>query len=87
VRREGRYDHGPDQREQWLAEVTQVQAALDHFVPRGFEIMKVYYEPAELGARLGELGWLVQVSTTPSYFLYGAGTQGAAASAGDEGQG
>jgi demethylmenaquinone methyltransferase/2-methoxy-6-polyprenyl-1,4-benzoquinol methylase len=40
---------------------------------REFDIYKIYYEPAELAARLTALGWSLTVDTTESYFLYGAG--------------
>jgi SAM-dependent methyltransferase len=33
--RQGRYDHGPEFKARWLAEVAEVQAALDRFAPTG----------------------------------------------------
>jgi demethylmenaquinone methyltransferase/2-methoxy-6-polyprenyl-1,4-benzoquinol methylase len=40
---------------------------------REFRIVKVYYRPAELEARLERMGWSITVSDTPSFFLYGEG--------------
>jgi demethylmenaquinone methyltransferase/2-methoxy-6-polyprenyl-1,4-benzoquinol methylase len=33
--RQGRYDHGPELKARWLAEVSELQAALDRFTPSG----------------------------------------------------
>ncbi len=44
---------------------------------REFDVVKVFYEPAELEARLAALGWDVAVRTTDLYFLYGQGSRGA----------
>ena len=41
---------------------------------REFRIVKVFYRPDELAARLSALGWAVEAQTTATYFLYGAGT-------------
>lgn len=38
-----------------------------------FEIVKVFYEPADLAARLKELGWSIAVEHTGDYFLSGHG--------------
>lgn len=38
---------------------------------RFFEIYKVFYDPADLQAQLGGLGWDAHVTTTANYFLYG----------------
>jgi ubiquinone/menaquinone biosynthesis C-methylase UbiE len=38
-----------------------------------YRVVKVFYEPDELQARLTKLGWRIQVHTTGSYFLYGLG--------------
>jgi demethylmenaquinone methyltransferase/2-methoxy-6-polyprenyl-1,4-benzoquinol methylase len=40
---------------------------------RTFRIVKVFYEPDELTAKLNDLGWNIRVQTTANYFLYGAG--------------
>lgn len=40
---------------------------------RGFRMVKVYYEPAALQARLRKLGWEAEVATVSSRFLYGRG--------------
>ncbi len=42
---------------------------------REFRIVKVFYRPEDLTARLAALGWRVTVSTTGSHFLYGSGTR------------
>ena len=41
---------------------------------REFRVVKVFYQPDDLAARLAALGWDVAVQTTPTYFLYGTGT-------------
>ncbi|MGZ3668081.1 MAG: class I SAM-dependent methyltransferase, partial [Ktedonobacterales bacterium] len=38
-----------------------------------FRIVKVFYQPAELAARLKARGWEIAVESTPNYFLYGFG--------------
>jgi SAM-dependent methyltransferase len=38
---------------------------------REFEIVKRYYEPAGLRARLAQLGWEADVRSTGEYFIYG----------------
>ena len=38
---------------------------------RRFDIVKVFYHPRELLARLEELGWEGEVSETPEFFLWG----------------
>ncbi len=49
----------------------------DHIVTREladgrrFEIVKVFYHPQDLLARLEEMGWEGEVSTTPEFFLWG----------------
>ena len=40
---------------------------------RTFRIVKVFYEPDELVAKLRDLGWSIQIQTTANYFLYGFG--------------
>jgi protein-L-isoaspartate O-methyltransferase len=40
---------------------------------REFRIVKVFYRPDELANRLADMGWQVEVRTTPSHFLYGFG--------------
>ncbi len=40
---------------------------------RAFRIVKVYYQPTELEARLRRMGWDVTVCATPTFFLYGEG--------------
>ncbi len=41
---------------------------------REFRVVKVFYRPGDLSARLAALGWEVAVQATPNYFLYGTGT-------------
>jgi demethylmenaquinone methyltransferase/2-methoxy-6-polyprenyl-1,4-benzoquinol methylase len=38
---------------------------------REFRIVKVFYEPAALAAKLGPLGWRASLAQTPRYFVYG----------------
>jgi demethylmenaquinone methyltransferase/2-methoxy-6-polyprenyl-1,4-benzoquinol methylase len=40
---------------------------------REFHIVKVFYRPDALAARLAEMGWQVEIHATPSYFLHGRG--------------
>ena len=40
---------------------------------RTFRIIKLFYRPDELAARLMELGWRIIVQATTHYFLYGYG--------------
>jgi SAM-dependent methyltransferase len=44
---------------------------------RTFRIVKVFYDPAELRARLRGLGWEVEVGTTGEHFLVGSGAPSA----------
>jgi demethylmenaquinone methyltransferase/2-methoxy-6-polyprenyl-1,4-benzoquinol methylase len=41
---------------------------------RTFRVVKVFYEPAELEARLQSLGWTASVATTATFFLHGTAT-------------
>lgn len=61
--------------------------AVDHPVPdaggseavrrlddgRTYRIVKRFYEPGALSARLSELGWQLEVEATPTFFLWGRG--------------
>ncbi|HXU56864.1 MAG TPA: class I SAM-dependent methyltransferase, partial [Casimicrobiaceae bacterium] len=38
---------------------------------REFRIVKVFYEPAALAAKLDALGWKADLAQTPHYFIYG----------------
>jgi SAM-dependent methyltransferase len=40
---------------------------------REFRIVKVYYDPVELEARLAGMGWRISVRTTEKHLLYGFG--------------
>ncbi|MEP6996323.1 MAG: class I SAM-dependent methyltransferase [Betaproteobacteria bacterium] len=42
---------------------------------REFRIVKVFYEPAALAAKLTPLGWRPALSQTPHYFIYGEVTR------------
>ena len=42
---------------------------------REFRIVKVFYEPAALAAKLDELGWNASIAQTPHYFIYGEVTR------------
>jgi demethylmenaquinone methyltransferase/2-methoxy-6-polyprenyl-1,4-benzoquinol methylase len=39
---------------------------------REFRIVKLFWEPRALAARLGALGWSATLAQTPSYFIYGS---------------
>lgn len=40
---------------------------------REFRIVKIFYDPEELSARLSDLGWNLRVRTTEDHLLYGFG--------------
>jgi demethylmenaquinone methyltransferase/2-methoxy-6-polyprenyl-1,4-benzoquinol methylase len=40
---------------------------------REFNIVKIFYQPAELEAKLRKTGWQITAAETPQYFLYGQG--------------
>jgi SAM-dependent methyltransferase len=40
---------------------------------REYRIVKVFYQPEALAAKLVDLGWQMSVQATPTYFLYGSG--------------
>ncbi len=40
---------------------------------RVFHIVKVYYEPADLGERLATLGWDASITSTDEFFIHGWG--------------
>lgn len=42
---------------------------------RRYQIVKIFYEPERLTRQLSELSWQVDVKTTSTYFLYGAGSK------------
>lgn len=68
---------------------SEVASAVDHRLPeqgaetmlrrladgREYTIVKRFHEPEALERRLSELGWDVEVDTTPEFFLYGAGSR------------
>ena len=39
---------------------------------REFRIVKLFWEPRALAARLGALGWSAAIAQTPSYFIHGS---------------
>jgi SAM-dependent methyltransferase len=67
---------------------SDLASAIDHKLPREgeetmlrrladgreFQIVKHFYEPEPLQRRLVDLGWSVQIQTTPEFFLYGQAT-------------
>jgi demethylmenaquinone methyltransferase/2-methoxy-6-polyprenyl-1,4-benzoquinol methylase len=67
---------------------TERSTAADHVLPsdgddtmtrrlddgREFQIVKRFYDPAELERALGELGWSASVGATPEFFIYGTAT-------------
>jgi demethylmenaquinone methyltransferase/2-methoxy-6-polyprenyl-1,4-benzoquinol methylase len=42
---------------------------------REFQIVKVFYEPAQLVERLRAIGWTATIDTTGEFFLYGTATR------------
>ena len=42
---------------------------------QSYTIVKIYYSPADLAARLASLGWDIAVRRTDNYFLYGEGVR------------
>ena len=44
---------------------------------REYRIVKRFYEPDALQRRLADLGWTVQIESTPEYFIYGQGYRAA----------
>ena len=42
---------------------------------RSYQIVKIFYEPAELQQALAALGWRVDVARTETYFIYGQGAR------------
>jgi len=38
-------------------------------------IVKHFHEPVTLQRRLAELGWAVEVRSTPTFFIYGEGSR------------
>src|SRR3984893_6244449 len=49
---------------------------------REFRIVKVFYEPESLTARLRQIGWNAALDRTASYFIYGSAERDAAVVAG-----
>ncbi len=41
---------------------------------REFSIVKIFYEPAALAAKLAPLGWRAELRQTRRYFIYGEAT-------------
>lgn len=68
---------------------TDRSTAADHVLPSGgedtmtrrlddgreFRIVKRFYDPEELGARLAGLGWQAAVGATPEFFIYGTASR------------
>ncbi|MDQ2672079.1 MAG: class I SAM-dependent methyltransferase [Actinomycetota bacterium] len=65
--------------ETWAAKESAGQAPRDHTTlrrlndGREFRIVKVFYDPVELEARLAGMGWRISVRTTEKHLLYGFG--------------
>lgn len=73
---------------------TETSTALDHQLEgetattlsrklndgREFNIVKVFYRPETLAAKLAGLGWQMKITATPNYFLYGFGAPAQAGS-------
>jgi ubiquinone/menaquinone biosynthesis C-methylase UbiE len=65
--------------ETWAEKDRLGQAPQDHTTlrqlndGREFRIVKIFYDPEELSARLRDLGWDVRVGTTENHLLYGFG--------------
>ena len=79
---------GPEGRVFFLDSLRSRQAsAVDHELPeqdeetmlrrladgREYRIVKRFHEPQPLQRRLAELGWRIDVSSTPTFFVYGQG--------------
>lgn len=79
---------GPDGRVFFLDSARSARAsAADHRLPRAgeetmvrrlkdgreYRIVKLFHQPGALQRRLGDLGWTMQVESTPEYFVYGHG--------------
>jgi demethylmenaquinone methyltransferase/2-methoxy-6-polyprenyl-1,4-benzoquinol methylase len=60
----------------WVS--SQVTDAINHRRledGRTFNVIKVFYDPAELRGRLESMGWSASVATTPTFFLHGTATR------------
>jgi SAM-dependent methyltransferase len=66
-------DSGVDHKPSEAGEGTMVRRLEDG---REYQIVKRFYEPEALQRRLAELGWAMQVESTPEYFIYGQGRLG-----------
>jgi 2-polyprenyl-3-methyl-5-hydroxy-6-metoxy-1,4-benzoquinol methylase len=69
---------------------TERSTAADHVLPsddedtmtrklddgRAFQIVKRFYDPAELTQALAEIGWQAEVSATDEFFIYGTAAPG-----------
>jgi SAM-dependent methyltransferase len=73
---DSRYSHESTARDHVLggAEMSRTARRLND--GREYEIVKVFYEPRALAARLASLGWHADVRTTAQFFLYGTATLG-----------
>jgi SAM-dependent methyltransferase len=65
--------------ETWAEKESAGRAPRDHTTlrrlndGREFRIVKVFYDPVELEARLAGMGWRISVRTTEKHLLYGFG--------------
>jgi demethylmenaquinone methyltransferase/2-methoxy-6-polyprenyl-1,4-benzoquinol methylase len=53
------------------SETEDVQVRHLGYDDSAYRVVKVYYEPDELAAQLGALGWDATIATTPVRFIYG----------------
>jgi demethylmenaquinone methyltransferase/2-methoxy-6-polyprenyl-1,4-benzoquinol methylase len=71
---DSRYEQSTTARDQPLEglDAVTLQRRLNN--GREYRIVKVFYTPDALSARLHELGWDAEIATTASYFVYGTAT-------------
>ena len=68
--------------ETWAEKGSAGRAPRDHTTlrrlndGREFRIVKVFYDPVELEARLADMGWRLSVRTTDKHLIYGFGKPG-----------
>jgi ubiquinone/menaquinone biosynthesis C-methylase UbiE len=70
---DSQYDSTSTAKDHQLTEKQSTRAVRKLNEGRQFQIVKVFYDIAELSGRLKELGWNCMVETTENYFFYGYG--------------
>jgi 2-polyprenyl-3-methyl-5-hydroxy-6-metoxy-1,4-benzoquinol methylase len=70
---DSRYDETSTAVDQSLTAPGEVTVKRDLDDGTEWEVVKIFYEPADLSERLAKMGWRVQVRGTPHYFIYGSG--------------